>query len=245
MIYYFSGTGNSRWVAHRMAELLGEKTLNLAEADPEGEQVVEKGQRAGFVFPVFAWDAPEIVTNFARRVRVNGGFTFAVCTCASEAGHAVRKLARVCPLSSGYSLLMPNNYSIGSFNLTEPATAKERIEAVKKRIPAICDNIIRRKREFVVEAGKCAWLKSHIASFGFNAFARRTKPFRVNTGKCISCGLCARNCPARAIAMESGHPSWTKPNCILCLACLNRCPSVAIEYGKNTEGKGRYVFPEE
>lgn len=245
MIFYFSGTGNSRWVALRMAERLGEQALNLAELDAKTEYAIGKGQRVGFVFPVFAWGAPRIVTDFARRVRVEGGFAFAVCTCASEAGYAVQKLAKVCPFASGYSLIMPSNYIIDSHEATEPAEAKALIEAAKKRIAEICDSIAGEKREFVTEAGRHAWLKSHLVSFGFNTFARRTKPFRVTADKCTSCGLCERICPVKAITLKAGKPVWTKPNCTICLGCLNRCPTAAIEFGKNTEGKRRYVFPGE
>ena len=31
MIFYFSGTGNSRWVAERLGELLGESVYSIAD----------------------------------------------------------------------------------------------------------------------------------------------------------------------------------------------------------------------
>lgn len=48
---------------------------------------------------------------------------------------------------------------------------------------------------------------------------------------CISCGHCAKICPSRAIAMEDGKPSWTKPECFMCFGCLRLCPTASIRYG--------------
>jgi len=45
---------------------------------------------------------------------------------------------------------------------------------------------------------------------------------------CTSCGLCARVCPARAIVMRNGAPSWTL-RCIDCNRCINACPTASIQ----------------
>lgn len=39
------------------------------------------------------------------------------------------------------------------------------------------------------------------------------------TDACTGCGLCERNCPCQAIAMENGKPVW-KENCSFCLKCM-------------------------
>ena len=45
------------------------------------------------------------------------------------------------------------------------------------------------------------------------------------------------------IAMAEGRPVW-QGHCVQCLACLHRCPVTAVQYGKKTANKGRYVNPE-
>ena len=40
--------------------------------------------------------------------------------------------------------------------------------------------------------------------------------------------------------LEDKKPTWGN-NCIHCTACINRCSKEAIEYGKKTQGKNRYV----
>ena len=61
MILFFSGTGNSRMVAERMAALLGEHTLDMSC----GCQLqLRDGEPLGIVFPVYAWGVPRLVTRF-------------------------------------------------------------------------------------------------------------------------------------------------------------------------------------
>ena len=40
--------------------------------------------------------------------------------------------------------------------------------------------------------------------------------------------------------MENGKPRWAD-NCTQCMACIARCPKQAVEYGKSSVGKTRYV----
>ncbi|OHD26248.1 MAG: hypothetical protein A2Y38_23595 [Spirochaetes bacterium GWB1_59_5] len=45
---------------------------------------------------------------------------------------------------------------------------------------------------------------------------------------CTSCGLCARVCPAQAIVMRDGAPTWS-PRCVDCNRCINACPTASIQ----------------
>ena len=54
MIFCFSGTGNSLWVAQNIAEQLREKVVMIGDALRAGEcnYTLKEGERIGFVFPV-------------------------------------------------------------------------------------------------------------------------------------------------------------------------------------------------
>ncbi|MCL4430004.1 MAG: 4Fe-4S binding protein [Chloroflexi bacterium] len=52
-------------------------------------------------------------------------------------------------------------------------------------------------------------------------------------GLCVGCGLCGRDCPARAIEMveiETGkrYPQFRLDKCIFCYQCAETCPKKAI-----------------
>ena len=57
--------------------------------------------------------------------------------------------------------------------------------------------------------------------------------------KCISCGLCARDCPAKAIELVevSGKrmPHIYLDRCIFCYLCAEGCPREAIKLSTNFE----------
>jgi formate hydrogenlyase subunit 6/NADH:ubiquinone oxidoreductase subunit I len=51
--------------------------------------------------------------------------------------------------------------------------------------------------------------------------------------KCISCGLCSRDCPANAIEMfqvgGKKHPLFHLDRCVFCYQCADSCPKNAIQ----------------
>ena len=54
MIFYFSGTGNSAWVARQLAEGQNEELLSIAvEIDRNKEYKLKEGEKVGFVFSVY------------------------------------------------------------------------------------------------------------------------------------------------------------------------------------------------
>lgn len=237
MIFYFSGTGNSRWAARRLAELSNDTAIDLARPDARPDCSGEA--RIGLIFPVYAWGLPEPVENFARTLPRTGAFTFAVATCGSEAGHALKKLDRLFPLRSSYSLVMPNNYILGA-DLDDEATARAKIDAAEKELAVIAQEVTAARPVCRVREGSLAGLKSSVVHYGFNRFARSTRSFYA-TDACTGCGLCAKDCPAGTIRLENGRPVWGD-KCYQCLRCLHSCPVRAIQYGKETETKGRYTI---
>jgi ferredoxin len=59
---------------------------------------------------------------------------------------------------------------------------------------------------------------------------------------CTRCGKCIRICPTHNITLKE-KPVWGS-NCTACLGCIHRCPQKAIQNGRGTINKGRYVHPE-
>ncbi len=56
---------------------------------------------------------------------------------------------------------------------------------------------------------------------------------------CIGCGLCARDCPAKAIEMVEAegkkHPQINLSKCVFCYQCAETCPKKAIKTSSTYE----------
>ena len=65
MIFYFSGTGNTKWAAARLAAATHEDLIPIApymRADDSSHNIAEpfilkENERLGFVFPVHGWSS--------------------------------------------------------------------------------------------------------------------------------------------------------------------------------------------
>ena len=244
MIYYFSGTGNSKWIAEELARRTGDEVTNLAEFINDGPASVFAGmdETIGIVFPIYAWGAPLIVERFCQSITLApGAFAFAVCSCGDEAGRAMKRFKKFYAYQSAWSLAMPNNYVVG-FDVDSPELEQKKIHAAREKIESIAQAVLSHTNVYDVHEGAGAGVKTALVRPMFNAFARATKPFSVDE-HCNGCALCARICPIWAIAMEGCKHTWFKKHCTQCLGCINRCPQRAIQYGTGTAKRGRYYFP--
>jgi len=244
MIFYFSGTGNSKWAAQELARLTGDKTVSITASIKAAKPAeIPKGEPVGIVFPVYAWLAPEIVSNFAAGLPADAkAYRWALCTCGDEAGRAMDRFAGNFHMSAAWSVQMPNNY-IRFFNTDSEELARAKVRRAKQRLPIIAQDILNQKEVWDVQAGSFAGLKSSVIGPAFNRFGRSDKPFYPEPS-CTGCGLCQAVCPVDNIELKDGKPVWLG-SCLQCLACIHRCPERAIQLGKNTKNKGRYYFSDD
>lgn len=237
MIFYFSGTGNSAWAARQLARLIGDEAYDITSLKELPD--MDNARLIGFVFPVYAWGAPEIMARFVKKLPRPQVFTFGVCTCGSDAGLAMKQLSKLYPLSSSYNLVMPNNYIIGS-DTDDEGEILRKLTAARAELDRISGEIQQRERVYRVHEVRLAGIKSSFVNYGFNRFARSAKPFFAEDS-CNGCGLCVENCPAHAITLREAKPVWAA-QCYQCMRCINECPKQAIQYGKATAGRHRYTI---
>ena len=90
MILYFSGTGNSKYVAKRIAGALGDALANLNDRIKASDtSLVETGERVIIVTPTYAWRIPRVVRDWLLKTELHGAKqAWIVMTCGSEIGNA-------------------------------------------------------------------------------------------------------------------------------------------------------------
>ncbi len=256
MIFYITGTGNSRWVAEALGTAFDEPLVSIADALNEGkdENTYPLGEREKvfFVFPVHSWGPAVLVPRFISRLTLpgyKGQEVYFVCTCGDDCGYTDRIMRstlarRGITLTGGFSIQMPNNYILmPGFDVDSKEVETEKLKKAPERVDEIVEAIRLKKSPSLYYAGSVPLLKSYIVYPLFTHFAIGGNRFYV-TDTCISCGLCAKVCPTGTISLSGdGKPEWAD-TCVQCVACIHRCPVRAIEYGKISLKKGRYHHPE-
>ena len=123
MIFYFSGTGNTKWAASKLAAATREDLISIApymRADESSHNLAEpfilkENERLGFVFPVHGWRVPKLVREFIGKMKIqrvssdafvenkakaddclkNSPFTYCVCTAGDSIGLTIENLNKV------------------------------------------------------------------------------------------------------------------------------------------------------
>ena len=255
MIFYFSGTGNTRWAAEQIAAATNEELFNIAtDLQCNKEFHLKEDERIGVCFPIHGWRPPFIVRDFVKRLHIDnaeGHFCFGFATCGNDVGLTFDYLKEDLEyvglhLDSVFSIIMPESYIFPIIDtIDKPAAAEKKKTNGRKALEAMLPDIINRKAG-VRNVNESHWPRMNskvIGSFFLKNWVS-DKPFRVNRKLCIQCSVCAMVCPVKNIKGESGlFPEWLHNNyCTTCFSCYHHCPKHAIDFGNRTKGKRQYFF---
>ncbi|MDD2962105.1 MAG: EFR1 family ferrodoxin [Muribaculaceae bacterium] len=249
MIFYFSGTGNSKWVANQLASTLNDRLISIGECmkNCEFKFTLAPGERIGWVFPIHSWGPAPIVLEFISKMHLyeysTQHYCYMVCSCGDDIGLSVemwRKALGGIRGDAAFSIQMPNNYILlPGFDVDDGDSERAKLNSANKRIEDIALSVAKCRCCEEVVTGKYKWLKSKLVYPIYKKMAMSDKSFSCDTTKCTACGLCERECPVGNIKMQENRPVWSE-KCEMCLSCIHRCPVRAIEYGNITRKKGRY-----
>ena len=245
MILYFSGTGNSAYVAKRIGKGINDEVVNIFGKIRNNDYSELNSERAWvIVVPTYAWRIPHIVQKWIENTKLTGcRDIYFVMTCGGSIGNAGKYLRKLCAgKNMNYygcaEIVMPENY-IALFSTPTEEKAMQIIERAESVIDHAARCIKEGARFKQPEISFGDKINSGIINDLFYPVFVHAKKFYV-TDDCISCGKCAEVCPLSNIRIAGGTPVWGS-SCTHCMACICRCPKEAIEYGKHSRGLTRYT----
>lgn len=247
MILFYSGTGNSEYIAKKLAETTHEPIINLFDKIRNNDYSSLTSMTPWIIVtPTYTWRIPKILHNWLKHTNLKGSKKiYFIMTCGGSIGNANKYLSKLCHTKNMdymgcYPIVMPDNYIV----LSSAPTKKECLQIFEKAETAF------KHMTYYLDAGQPFpqatitikdKLRSGITNDLFYPLFIQPKKFYV-TNACISCGQCVAVCPLRNIHLENQKPVWGK-NCTHCMACICKCPKTAIEYGKQTKERIRYICP--
>ncbi|MBR6438700.1 MAG: EFR1 family ferrodoxin [Bacteroidales bacterium] len=250
MIIYYSGCGNSEFIAKSIADALNEQLVFIPEAQRENrfEYSLSEGEKVGFVYPIYSWRPPRLVENFVKNLRLNGeaSYVWTAVTCGDNVGETENIFRKELKdiglnLDAAFCFVMPNTYvNFMGMSVDREEVANEKIAKAKEKLPKVIEMIAAKKSFSDMIKGGLPRFKSNFIGKAFYRLLVSDKPF-LSTDECVSCGTCVKVCPLQNITLEDGRPRW-HGNCTTCNACYHHCPKHAIQYGKKTQGKGQYFL---
>jgi Pyruvate/2-oxoacid:ferredoxin oxidoreductase delta subunit len=249
-VFYFSGTGNARFISEIIIEQAIEKgmqtkLIDISDTQTPGPEIPDD-TIIGFCSPTHGFNMPPIMLKFIRDFKRNKYANVKVFVLNTRAGMKLYKLFT--PGLSGIALLLPalmlrlKGFGIiGLQPMDMPSNWISLHPGIREKvIKSITNRCARKTKRFAdrILAGKkvfkglislpidLAVLPIAILYYFIGRFML-AKTF-IASDKCNSCGLCIKECPVKAILEIKGINYWSF-SCESCMKCMNACPNRAIE----------------
>ena len=150
MVLYFSGTGNSFYIAKKIAEALEDRMVSIAELVCANQYhlTLAKEEKIGFVYPVIACAPPDVVTDFIKKVTFEGykdNYIYSVFNCAGSPEYTSRIMKETgekagLKIIGLFDIVMPGNYITQKKHLPEEKV-KEYLENCDGKIAEIVADV--------------------------------------------------------------------------------------------------------
>jgi len=267
-IYYFSGTGNSLYVARELQKKIPNSSLiPIIRLLNKNTNIKTNAAVIGFVFPVHALTIPIAVKRFLKKADMSTAeYIFAIATRGSTLFRGFGLIDRLLAkkkkrLHAHFILTMGLNDPKHQSYQSPDADEITRLENIVQKKLNTIHNIILDKRfsrekdiEYTVGFSYHPFInflleKAVLWGMDFSEYIGGVNYFYTDN-KCNGCGICQQICLARKIKMQGKRPVWQKKVfCYMCYACINFCPTKAIQINSIpavksfTPTSGRYSHP--
>lgn len=241
---YFSGTGNSEYIAQCFSERMGAECHSIEE-NIDFASLLHTHDTIAVCYPIYGSSVPRIMRDFTARhnTALMEKKLIIFCTQMMFSGDGARAFARLiqgCDSRVIYAehFNMPNNISNFWLFPVRDAERRRKQKAADCKLDRVCRDV------------QCGIVKRR----GWGVFSKLLGKFQnaywstIEKGRagsfaadsdCNRCGLCVRRCPVQNLELTEASV-MQKNNCILCCRCVHLCPQKAASVMLHTKPKRQY-----
>ncbi len=232
---YFSGTGNTKFCVDKFMKEYDNSQNSFSIEEKDAVEKIEKDSTIVIGYPVQYSNIPKILRDYIvdNRYLWKGKNIFIIATMGLFSGDGAGILAR---LLKSYGAVI-----VGGLHVKMPDSICD--EKALKRSFEENRKVVMKAEEKI---GKCVYhikngkppqdglgIACHLAGlFGQRLYffwktSKYTDQLKINSFRCIGCGLCEKVCPMSNIAVKNGL-AVSGDTCTMCYRCINKCPAQAI-----------------
>jgi flavodoxin/Pyruvate/2-oxoacid:ferredoxin oxidoreductase delta subunit len=246
-IYYFSGSGNSLYIAQNLSKKMEHsEIISIPQVIKKENNIT--GEIIAIVCPIYFHNMPHIVRDFIKQIK-DAKYLFMVYAGAGELGaglKATKKLfiAQNIKLSSLFNIPMPDNST--KYGESPEEIQQELFNNADKKIEDIVKIVNLKEEHF--DSNNTSLFKTYIYprilyKYLYGNMKTMDKDFSTDEN-CKGCSICQKVCPVNNITMKDRKPVWNKNNrCQVCCACHDWCPKESIQHSATKAGIKRYHNP--
>lgn len=224
MVFYFTGTGNSLYVAKQIEE----NPISIPQVIHK-ECLEFSAESIGIVAPVYGHEVPPMVKDFMEKASFHTDYFYMILTYGNRHGGAAelaKKLCDACGIAVNYInvIMMVDNW-LPNFDMNEQRLIDKKVGENMALILKDL-NIKKNRISEVTDADRSAHQQflngmSHMPADVWQQLLRFTDA-------CIGCGICEKVCPSASIHVTEGKAVYMPGHCQTCFACVHACPQKAI-----------------
>lgn len=265
-IFYFSGTGNSLFVAKELLKGIPNSKITPIAACMAHKYFKSDAETIGIIFPVHALTIPIVVNLFLRKIEMrNAKYIFSVATREGTVFRGFKKIenmlrAKRKKLNAQFVINMYGNDSRHKYIVPNESDLKNIENSALFSIHNILDIISNRKSYKETDSSvliptsnanfKSLLIETLVIFFMENVDKFGGVNYFYHKSNCNGCGICERVCLSGKIAIQNNEPVWNRKTlCYMCFACLNFCPKRSVQIHSIpgvksfSEENGRYPHP--
>lgn len=234
MVFYFTATGNSLYVAKQFSE-------NPISIPQVKSGMTFKDDKIGIVCPVYCGEIPKAVFRFIKNTKFETEYLFLILTYGMNESDSAEFTFNQCKKQGVHfdyiaCIKMVDNY-LPAFDM---AAQRQIDKKITEQLTIISEDINDRKKGFPTATDADRKLHKRVALMNKLFPSANNGGALKITGKCVGCKVCEKVCPIGNIVVLTDYAQRLNKKCEFCLACIHNCPNNAIALKREKNPSERY-----